>query len=348
MLGKGEKMSKITYKDAGVDVHEGYKAVELMKKHVKSTFNDNVIGDLGNFGGLFKLGTNFEEPVLVSGTDGVGTKLKIAFLTDKHNTVGVDLVAMCANDILCLGATPLFFLDYLATGHLEAEKAAAIVEGVCDGCRQSGMALLGGETAEMPGFYQEGEYDMAGFAVGVVDRKHIIDGSKIEAGYKIIGLPSSGIHSNGYSLVRKLFFDKMNISVDTFVEDLGETLGEALLRPTKIYASEVSAALKAADIKGICHITGGGFYENIPRALPEGVSVKLDKRSWDKPKVFDYIMATGDIEEKEMYGTFNMGVGMMLFVAPEDVNSVMSAIEATGQKAYQIGEVTVGDKEVIL
>lgn len=341
-------MSKITYKDAGVDVHEGYKAVELMKKHVKSTFNDNVIGDLGNFGGLFKLGTNFEEPVLVSGTDGVGTKLKIAFLTDKHHTVGVDLVAMCANDILCLGATPLFFLDYLATGHLEAEKAAAIVEGVCDGCRQSGMALLGGETAEMPGFYQEGEYDMAGFAVGVVDRKNMIDGSGIQAGHKIIGLPSTGIHSNGYSLVRKLFFDKMNMAVDMFVDELDETLGEALLRPTKIYAKAVEAAMGTSAIDGICHITGGGFYENIPRALPEGVSVKLDKASWAKPKIFDYIMKTGDIEEKEMYGTFNMGIGMMLFVSEEETEKVVSAIRATGEEAFVIGEVINGEKEVLL
>lgn len=347
MLGEGEKMSKITYKDAGVDVHEGYKAVELMKKHVKSTFNDNVIGDLGNFGGLFKLGTNFEEPVLVSGTDGVGTKLKVAFLTDKHNTVGVDLVAMCANDILCLGATPLFFLDYLATGHLEAEKAASIVEGVCDGCRQSGMALLGGETAEMPGFYQEGEYDMAGFAVGVVDRKHMIDGSKILPGHTIIGLPSTGIHSNGYSLVRKLFFDKMAMSVETHVDALGETLGDALLRPTKIYAKSVAAALDAASIKGICHITGGGFYENIPRALPEGVSVRLDKSSWAKPKIFDYIMSTGDIEEKEMYGTFNMGIGMMLFVETAEAEATLAAIRDAGEEATIIGEVVQGNKEVL-
>lgn len=348
MLSEGGKMSKITYKDAGVDVHEGYKAVELMKKHVKSTFNDNVIGDLGNFGGLFKLGTNFEEPVLVSGTDGVGTKLKIAFLTDTHNTVGIDLVAMCANDILCLGATPLFFLDYLATGHLEAEKAASIVEGVCDGCRQSGMALLGGETAEMPGFYQEGEYDMAGFAVGVVDRKNMIDGSGIVAGHKIIGLPSTGIHSNGYSLVRKLFFDTLGLSVDTPVEALGETLGEALLKPTKIYAKSVQAALKAGKIEGICHITGGGFYENIPRALPEGVSVKLDKTAWQKPRIFDFIMSTGNIEEKEMFGTFNMGIGMMLFVRDEDVTSVLESIHESGEEAVVIGHVVAGDKEVLI
>jgi phosphoribosylformylglycinamidine cyclo-ligase len=348
MLGEGEKMSKITYKDAGVDVHEGYKAVELMKKHVKSTFNDNVIGDLGNFGGLFKLGTNFEEPVLVSGTDGVGTKLKIAFLTDRHNTVGIDLVAMCANDILCLGATPLFFLDYLATGHLEAEKAASIVEGVCDGCRQSGMALLGGETAEMPGFYQEGEYDMAGFAVGVVDRKNMIDGSGIKAGHKIIGLPSTGIHSNGYSLVRKLFFDNLNMTVDTPVDDLGETLGEALLRPTKIYAKSVQSALKTARIDGICHITGGGFYENIPRALPEGVSVKIDPSTWAKPKIFDYIMKMGNVEEKEMYGTFNMGMGMMLFVEDGMAASVVEAIKAVGEEAIIIGDVIEGNNEVIL
>ncbi|MBN2898378.1 MAG: phosphoribosylformylglycinamidine cyclo-ligase [Clostridia bacterium] len=341
-------MSKITYKDAGVDVHEGYKAVELMKKHVKSTFNENVIGDLGNFGGLFKLGTNFEEPVLVSGTDGVGTKLKIAFLTDKHNTVGIDLVAMCANDILCLGATPLFFLDYLATGHLEAEKAASIVEGVCDGCRQSGMALLGGETAEMPGFYQEGEYDMAGFAVGVVDRKNMIDGSTIKVGHKIIGLPSTGIHSNGYSLVRKLFFDTLNMSVEDEVAELGETLGEALLRPTKIYAKAVEAAMAAAKIDGICHITGGGFYENIPRALPEGVSVKIDKTSWTKPAIFDYIMQTGNIDEKEMFGTFNMGIGMMLFVDAADATSVVKAIEAAGETAFVIGDVVAGNKEVLI
>jgi phosphoribosylformylglycinamidine cyclo-ligase len=348
MLGEGEKMSKITYKNSGVDVEEGYKAVELMKKHVKSTFNDNVIGDLGNFGGLFKLGTDFEEPVLVSGTDGVGTKLKIAFLTDTHNTVGIDLVAMCANDILCLGATPLFFLDYLATGHLEAEKAASIVEGVCDGCRQSGMALLGGETAEMPGFYQEGEYDMAGFAVGVVDRKDMIDGSGIKPGHKIIGLPSTGIHSNGYSLVRKLFFDTLGLSVSTQVEALGESLGEALLKPTKIYAKSVAAALKATSVKGICHITGGGFYENIPRALPEGVSVQIDKTSWTKPSIFDFIMDTGNIEEKEMFSTFNMGVGMMLFVEAAEVDKVVTAIQEAGEEAFVIGDVVAGNKEVLI
>ncbi len=338
----------ITYKESGVNVEEGYRAVELMKKHVKSTFNDNVIGDLGNFGGLFKLGTNFEEPILVSGTDGVGTKLKIAFLTDKHDTVGVDLVAMCVNDILCLGATPLFFLDYLATGHLEATKAEKIVSGICDGCRQSGMALLGGETAEMPGFYGDGEYDMAGFAVGVVDKKNIIDGSKIKEGHTIIGLPSTGVHSNGYSLVRKLFFDKLNMTTDDYIGELGETLGEALLRPTKIYAKEINSIAGMGLVDGICHITGGGFYENIPRALPEGVSVKINKDSWNRPAIFDYMMKVGNISEKEMFSTFNMGIGMMLFVESSKADLVVDKIKGAGEGAFIIGEVVAGNKEVIL
>lgn len=342
--------SKLTYKEAGVDVHEGYKAVSLMKNYVKNTFNENVIGDLGSFGGLFKLNGGMKEPVLVSGTDGVGTKLKIAFLTDKHDTVGIDLVAMCANDIICQGATPLFFLDYLATGKLKAEKAADLVKGVCDGCIQSGMALLGGETAEMPGFYSDGEYDMAGFAVGVVDREDIIDGSKVKKGNVIIGLKSSGIHSNGYSLIRKLFFDNLKMDVSEYVEDLGETLGEALLRPTKIYVKPVVEILNRfrESVNGICHITGGGFYENVPRALPENLSAKFEKNSWEKAPIFDYIKKVSEIEEKELFGTFNMGVGMMLFVEREFADEILDILNIEEKNAYLIGEIVDGNKEVIL
>lgn len=340
--------NKITYKDAGVDVHEGYKAVSLMKKYVKSTYNDNVLGDLGSFGGLFQLTGKFENPVLVSGTDGVGTKLKLAFMMDKHDTVGIDLVAMCANDILCQGAKPLFFLDYLATGKLNAEKAADIVKGVCDGCRESGMALLGGETAEMPGFYPEGEYDMAGFAVGIVDRAKIIDGSKVSEGDVIIGLASSGIHSNGYSLVRKIFFDHMNIDVNQYVEALDDTLGNVLITPTKLYVKPVTAVLDEVDVHSICHITGGGFYENIPRALPEGLSAKINTDTWNKKEIFNYIMDVAQITEEEMYSTFNMGIGMMLVVAKEDAEKTLDVLKASGELATQIGEIVSGEEGVIL
>ena len=343
-------MAKLTYRDAGVDTHEGQRAVKLMKDHVKTTFNENVLTGLGSFGGLFKLPIEgMKEPVLVSGTDGVGTKLKIAFLMDKHDTVGIDCVAMCVNDVLCQGATPLFFLDYIATGKVTAEKIADIVSGIADGCRQGVSALIGGETAEMPGFYDEGEYDMAGFSVGIVDKDKVITGDDIKPGNAIIGIPSSGIHSNGYSLVRKVFFDKMGYDVHKYLDELGETVGEALLRPTKIYAKECGAVLPQFHVNGIVHITGGGFYENIPRILPENISVDIDINSWPTLPVFDAIEKFGEIDKKEMFSTFNMGIGMMMFVDEKDAEGVVDAIKEAGDAAYIIGKtVERKDEEVIL
>ncbi len=335
------------YAEAGVNVEEGYKAVQLMKEHVRSTFSDRVIGDLGSFGGLFRLGT-YKDPVLVSGTDGVGTKLKIAFLTDKHDTVGVDLVAMCANDILCQGAEPLFFLDYIATGHLEAEKAAHLVSGVAEGCRQSGMALLGGETAEMPGFYADGEYDMAGFAVGVVERDNLIDGSKVAAGDVLIGLPSSGVHSNGYSLVRRIFFDKAGMDVSDIIGNSGKTLGEYLIEPTKLYVKPVSALLKEVDVHGMSHITGGGFHENIPRMLPEGLQAEVQESKWEKPEIFELLQSYGKLETLEMFHTFNMGIGFVIAVSADDAEKAVSVLSEAGEKPVVIGTVEAGDKGVLL
>ena len=341
---------KLTYKDAGVDTKEGERAVSLMKEHVKGTFNENVLTGLGSFGSLFNLDVKgMTQPVLVSGTDGVGTKLKIAFLMDKHDTVGIDCVAMCVNDVLCQGAKPLFFLDYIATGKVKAEKIADIVKGIADGCKQSGSALVGGETAEMPDFYSEGEYDMAGFSVGIVDRDRIITGEKVAVGNKIIGIPSSGIHSNGYSLVRKVFFDKMDMKVTDYVEELGQTLGEALLTPTKIYTDACDAVLPKFDIKGIVHITGGGFFENIPRILPAGTAVSINVGSWDVPPIFPYIKKCGNIDRKEMFSTYNMGVGMMMVVDAADADAVVAALAAAGENASVIGEVVeMKDEKVIL
>ena len=339
---------KLTYKDAGVDTKEGEKAVVLMKEHVKKTFNKNVLTGLGSFGSLFNLDLEgISEPVLVSGTDGVGTKLKIAFLTDIHDTVGQDCVAMCVNDILCQGAKPLFFLDYIATGKVKAEKVADIVKGIADGCVLAECALVGGETAEMPGFYKDGEYDMAGFAVGIVDRSKIIDGSKIKKDDVIIGISSSGIHSNGYSLVRKLFFDKLNMKVYDQVEQLGMTLGEALITPTKIYTKVCNSVRSKSPVNGIIHITGGGFFENIPRIIPEGLGVEIKLGSWEAPPIFDYIKSAGNIETNEMFATFNMGIGMMMVVNPADVEEVKNQIKAAGEKAFEIGRITEG-KGVIL
>lgn len=335
--------SKLTYKDAGVDTKEGERAVDLMKSHVKKTFNKNVLTGLGSFGSLFNLDLEgISEPVLVSGTDGVGTKLKIAFLTDTHDTVGQDCVAMCVNDILCQGAKPLFFLDYIATGKVNAEKVADIVKGIADGCVLGECALVGGETAEMPGFYQDGEYDMAGFAVGIVDKKKIIDGSKIRKDDVVVGIPSSGIHSNGYSLVRKLFFDKLNMTVSHRVEELNSTLGEALITPTKIYTKVCNSVLSEIQVKGIIHITGGGFFENIPRIIPEGLGVEIQTGSWEAAPIFDYIKKMGDIDTKEMFATFNMGIGMMMVVDPADVELVKKRIQAAGEQAYEIGKVIEG------
>lgn len=341
---------KLTYKDAGVDTKEGERAVSLIKEHVKGTFNENVLTGLGSFGSLFNLDVKgMTQPVLVSGTDGVGTKLKIAFLMDKHDTVGIDCVAMCVNDVLCQGAKPLFFLDYIATGKVKAEKIADIVKGIADGCKQSGSALVGGETAEMPDFYSEGEYDMAGFSVGIVDRDRIITGEKVAVGNKIIGIPSSGIHSNGYSLVRKVFFDKMDMKVTDYVEELGQTLGEALLTPTKIYADACDAVLPKFDIKGIVHITGGGFFENIPRILPAGTAVSIDVGNWEVPPIFPYIKKCGNIDRKEMFSTYNMGVGMMMVVDAADADAVVAALAAAGENASVIGEVVeMKDEKVIL
>ncbi|GAB6107878.1 phosphoribosylformylglycinamidine cyclo-ligase [Fusibacter bizertensis] len=341
-------VEKLTYAEAGVDVKEGARAVELMKKHVKETFNSDVIGDLGSFGGLLRLSGKFESPVLVAGTDGVGTKLKVAFMMDQHDTVGQDLVAMCVNDILCQGATPLFFLDYLATGRLKAENAALLVKGITDGCKLSNMPLLGGETAEMPGFYADGEYDMAGFAVGVVDEKNIITGNTIVEGDVMIGLASSGIHSNGYSLIRKLFFDRLGMTVDTIVPELDGTLGQTLLTPTRIYVKSVLALLESVNVKGMVHMTGGGFFENIPRVMPEGLCASVSLGSWHMPKIFDYINSLGIVEQDDLYGTFNMGIGYIAFVAKEDVAKTLEILKACGEEVSVIGTVTKGDKGVML
>jgi len=342
-------MMDITYKSAGVDVDEGQRAVKLMKDHVKSTFNSNVLADLGGFGGLFSLNINdYKEPVLVSGTDGVGTKLKLAFMMDKHDTIGQDCVAMCVNDILCQGGKPLFFLDYIATGKLVGEKIAQIVGGIAEGCKLAGSALIGGETAEMPGLYKEDEYDLAGFAVGIVDKPHIITGKNIEAGDIILALPSSGIHSNGYSLVRKLFFDILDMKTTDYVEEFGQTLGETLLTPTKIYVKPILSLIKEINVKGICHITGGGFYENIPRILPENVDAKIDIKSWQIPPIFKFIQQKGNISYNEMFSTFNMGVGMAIVVSQEDAQRSMEILKAIGEDVKEIGKIVKGNKQVIL
>ncbi|MEG0829906.1 MAG: phosphoribosylformylglycinamidine cyclo-ligase [Anaerovoracaceae bacterium] len=340
---------KLTYKDAGVDTKEGERAVSLMKDHVKKTFTPGVLTGLGGFGGLFQPDLKgMKEPVLVSGTDGVGTKLKMAFLMDKHDTVGIDCVAMCVNDVLCQGAAPLFFLDYIATGKVKAEKIADIVKGIADGCSQAQSALIGGETAEMPDFYSEGEYDMAGFSVGIVDKEKIITGEKVAPGNVVIGLASSGIHSNGYSLVRKVFFDKMKMSVDDQVSELGSTLGEALLTPTKIYVKGCNAVLPNFNVNGIVHITGGGFFENIPRILPENTAVKINVGSWEMLPIFPYIKKCGNIDKIEMFSTYNMGVGMMMVVEEKDGNAVVKALRNAGETANIIGEIVANQGEKVI
>ena len=339
----------MTYKSSGVDIDEGQRAVKLMKEHVKSTFNSNVLADLGSFGGLFSLDTdNYKEPVLVAGTDGVGTKLKIAFMIDKHDTIGQDCVAMCVNDILCQGARPLFFLDYIAVGKLIGEKAAQIVGGIAEGCKLAGSALIGGETAEMPGLYDENEYDIAGFAVGIADKSKIITGKDIEIGDFILGLPSCGIHSNGYSLVRKLFFNVLNMKITDYVDELGKTLGEELLIPTKIYVKPILNLIDKIDVKGICHITGGGFYENIPRILQENMGAKIDIDSWEIPSIFKLIQQKGNITDKEMFSTFNMGIGMMVVVREKDVKQAIQILKEAGEDAKVIGKIVEGNKQVIL
>ena len=314
-----------------------------MKAHVKKTFDENVLGDLGSFGGFYSLeNSGVKKPVLVAGTDGVGTKLKIAFLMDKHDTVGIDCVAMCANDVVCQGASPLFFLDYMATGKLEPAKAADIVHGVAEGCLQAGCALIGGETAEMPGFYPEGEYDLAGFCVGLVDRDHSISGKNIEKGDVLIGLASSGVHSNGFSLVRKLLLeDKTDLSAK--VEELGCGLGEELLRPTRIYVKTIQLLMRSFTLKGIAHITGGGFIENIPRILPQGLAARINLGSWPVLPIFDILQKKGSIPQRSIYNTFNMGIGMVLAVDPEDADAIVCLANGSGEKAYVIGEVVEGE-----
>ncbi len=338
------------YKSAGVDIEAGYKSVELMKKFVKSTMRPEVLGGLGGFSGAFSLAAvkDMEDPVLLSGTDGVGTKLKLAFLMDRHDTVGIDCVAMCVNDVACAGGEPLFFLDYIACGKNYPEKIAQIVKGVCDGCNQAGAALIGGETAEMPGFYPEDEYDLAGFAVGVVDRKDLITGQEIAPGDALIGIASSGVHSNGFSLVRKVF-DVSAENLAVYYEELGTTLGEALLQPTKIYVKALKSVREAGvTIKGCSHITGGGFYENIPRMLPDNVLAKIGKDSYPVPPVFGLLQKKGDLAEKMMYNTFNMGIGMVLAVDAADADKTLAALEAAGEKAYRIGRIEAGQKGVEL
>ncbi|WP_334309109.1 phosphoribosylformylglycinamidine cyclo-ligase [Zhenhengia yiwuensis] len=339
----------MTYQDAGVDVHRGYEAVSKMKEHVKSTFTDGVLTDIGSFGGSYSIAKymGMEEPVLVSGTDGVGTKLKLAFDLNKHDTIGIDCVAMCVNDILCSGAIPLFFLDYIATGRISPEQVAEIVKGIATGCKESLCALVGGETAEMPGFYKDGEYDVAGFAVGIVDKAKMIDGSKMKAGDVIIGLRSSGVHSNGYSLVRKII-DTYKLDLNAYCEELGETYGEAFLKPTKLYVKAVMAAKEAAELKGIAHITGGGFIENVPRMLPEGVDARINLNAIDAPKVYTLLERLSGLEINELYNTFNMGIGMMIVTEKEDADKVVEALCKVGEEATIIGEIVEGNKEVIL
>jgi len=337
------------YAAAGVDITAGYKAVELMKQHIARTQIPGVVSDIGGFGGLFLPDiTGMKQPVLVSGTDGVGTKLKIAFLMDKHDTVGIDCVAMCVNDIICCGAKPLFFLDYIACGKNVPERIEEIVKGVCDGCVQSNAALIGGETAEMPGFYPENEYDLAGFSVGIVDREKIVDKTKMKPGDIVIGLASSGVHSNGFSLVRKVF-DVEKADLKTPVAELcGKSLGETLLTPTKIYVKPVLALLEKAEVKGISHITGGGFYENIPRCIPDGLCAKIEKNALHILPVFDLIAKAGGITERDMFNTFNMGTGMSIVVGKEDADQAVKILKDNGEDAAIIGEIAAGEEKVAI
>lgn len=338
-----------SYAAAGVDITAGYKAVELMKSHIARTMTSGVCSDVGGFGGLFELDTTgIEKPVLVSGTDGVGTKLKLAFLMDKHDTVGIDCVAMCVNDIICCGAKPLFFLDYIACGKNVPEKIASIVSGVAEGCVQSGAALIGGETAEMPGFYPVDEYDLAGFSVGVVDKSKILDPSTMKAGDVVIALPSSGVHSNGFSLVRKVF-DVENSDIKSPREELGgKSVGETLLTPTKIYVRPVLALLEQVKVKGISHITGGGFYENIPRSIPDGLGAVIDRKNVKVLPIFDLIAKEGGISERDMFNTFNMGVGMSIVVAREDAEKAIEILKANGENAYVIGKIENSEDKITI
>ncbi len=337
-----------SYAAAGVDITAGYKAVELMKKHIARTRNEGCLDDVGGFGGCFGLPTGMEEPVLVSGTDGCGTKVKIAMLLDKHDTIGIDAVAMCVNDIICVGAKPLFFLDYIACGKNVPEKIADIVKGVAEGCVQSGAALIGGETAEHPGLMPENDYDLAGFAVGIVDKKKILDNNTMQEGDVVIALPSSGVHSNGFSLVRKVF-DVENCDLTSPLDALGgKSLGETLLTPTKIYVKPILALLEQVKVKGISHITGGGFYENIPRSIPDGLGAEIVRDSVKVLPIFDLLAKTGGIDERDMFNTFNMGVGMSIVVAPEDVDVALAILKDNGEEPYVIGKIVKSDEKITI
>ncbi len=345
--GQPPLVTKQTYRNAGVDIEAGNRVVELIKPLVKATFRPEVLTDLGGFAGLFRLDAGrYQEPVLVSGTDGVGTKLKIAHLMRRHDTIGVDLVAMCVNDIVVCGAEPLFFLDYFATGKLNPEHARDVIAGIADGCRQAGCALIGGETAEMPSMYAEGDYDLAGFAVGVVDRPLIIDGRSIVPGDVVVGLASSGLHSNGYSLVRKLLFEVEGLAVDDRLPELGEPLGAVLLKPTRIYAKTVLALMRTTTLKGIAHITGGGITENLPRILPEGCAAVIERGAWAPHAIFSVLQSRGAISDDEMLRTFNMGLGLLLVVGADKAESVRSAAEALGERAFIVGKIESGDPSV--
>ena len=337
----------ISYSDSGVDVTRGYKAVELMKKHVKETYDGNVLGDLGSFGGFYDIsGEKMKEPVLVAGCDGVGTKLKYAFVSDKHDTVGIDAIAMCVNDIVCQGARPLFFLDYFATGKLDPEKVATVVKGVADGCKLSGCALIGGETAEMPSFYPDGEYDMAGFAVGIVDKEKVINGKNIKAGDVLIGLESSGVHSNGFSLIRKLFGETKS-EIDVYDERLQKTYGEALLEPTRIYVKSILGLMQKVEVKGIAHITGGGFIENIPRVFPDGIGCEIDLNSYKLSPLYEIIKEKSGLKNEQLYNTFNMGIGMVVVVDKKDADLTIATLNELGEKAHLVGK-TINGKGVVL
>ena len=331
----------LTYKQSGVDIDEGNRAVDLIKGKIKTTYDNNVIGDLGNFSGLYSLKdfTNMTEPVLLSSTDGVGTKLKLAQMMDKHDTVGIDLVAMCVNDLICQGAKPLFFLDYIATGKLVAEQVEQIVSGIVEGCKMAGCALVGGETAEMPGMYSEGEYDLAGFSVGIADRENIVYGNNVKSGDTLIGIASSGVHSNGFSFVRKIFLDKYGYTLDQYIEELGMTLGEALLTPTKIYVKLVLDLMAKHELKAIAHITGGGVIENITRVIPKGLGINIEKNSWEKPAIFKMIESFNTVDDRELHKSFNMGIGLVLIVDKENANKIVDYINTTDEKAYIVGEV---------
>ena len=342
-------MEKMTYRGAGVDIDAGNKSVSMIKDCVRATYRSEVLGDLGGFGGLFALNTKeYKEPVLVSGTDGVGTKLRLAFMLNKHDTIGQDAVAMCVNDILVQGAEPLFFLDYLAVGKLEPDQVTAVVTGVARACRESGCALIGGETAEMAGFYPAGEYDIAGFSVGVAERSKLITSARVQAGDVLLGLPSSGVHSNGYSLVRKIVFEHKGFQGNEYMEELGRTIGEELLTPTRLYPRICLPLIRMFDIHGMVHITGGGFYENIPRALPEDMGAEVDGTAWEMPAIFRLLQEWGNVDWPEMYRTFNMGIGMVLIASPEEATRIEGHLQAHNEVVYRIGRVTEGGHEVVV